>query len=61
MPSQEGDEKRQGYYYEEWEAGDSRRLPFLRHQDVPNWKGINHNLGVVDDKRSIFKISTSFG
>jgi len=37
VPSQEGDQKRQEYYHEEWQAGDPRRMPRLWHQDVPDW------------------------
>ena len=39
----------QGDHYEERETGDSGCLPYLRHQDVPNRKGITIAPGVVDD------------
>jgi hypothetical protein len=38
MPRQEGDQERQIDHDEEWQAGNSRRLPCLRHQDVPDWQ-----------------------
>jgi len=36
VPHQEGNERRQGYHHEEWQAGDSRRVPCMRDQDVQN-------------------------
>jgi hypothetical protein len=38
MPEKEGNEQRQVYQDEEWQAGNSGYLPDLRHQDVPDWQ-----------------------
>ncbi len=37
MSHQAGNERRQGYHYEEWPAGDSGNLSDLRDQDVQDW------------------------
>jgi hypothetical protein len=36
MPHQERNEEPQSHYYEEWQTGNTGRLPGLRHQDVQN-------------------------
>ena len=36
VQSQKGDERPQEHNHEEREAGDSRNVPFMRHQDVQN-------------------------
>lgn len=38
MPGQEGDEGSQGHNDEEWEACDSRDMPYMWDQDVPDRK-----------------------
>jgi hypothetical protein len=40
MPDQEGDEKRQVHYHEEWKAGDPGRVPGLRDKDVSDRQGL---------------------
>jgi hypothetical protein len=40
MPSQERNEGPQEYNHEEWQTGNSRRMPNLWHQDVQDRKGL---------------------
>ena len=40
MKSQEGDERPEAYNDEEWQTGNTRRMPQLGCQDVWNWEGI---------------------
>jgi hypothetical protein len=41
MQVQEGNEKCQGHYHEEWQACDPGRVPIVRHEDVPNRQGVD--------------------
>ena len=40
MSCQERSEERQSHNYEEWQTGDSGRLPHLRHQDIQDWESV---------------------